>query len=155
MDQGQGPFSWKMEMKRSVRMTRECERANVASIGQWVDWKTGVLTFSLSWWFLQKAAVCVILWGGREVQTILCFCGKLQYRVLPRASRIACTEVLQAWGFAYSYWGLLHWSRIWSIQYLGRKDYSGAFGKTLSIRNGSYLCECWILAVVYEWHLSG
>lgn len=46
--------------EKCVRMTKECKRATVASIGWWVCWKTGVLTFSRSWQFLQKAAVCVL-----------------------------------------------------------------------------------------------
>ena len=142
-----GPFLGRWRWKKCVRMTRECTRANVASRGRWAGWETGVLAFSLSWWLhcsLQKER-CRL--SGAAVAN-----GPPE---LPHANRTARSEVLQACGSVYSYFSLLHWSRIWSIPGLGRKDYSGAFGKTLGIKSERYLCERWILAAVNECHLSG
>lgn len=89
-----GPFlaRWRSASEMSARRARECKSTDVAPIAQWVCLKTAVLTSSLSWHFLQKAAGHVALsrkrcWPYRAAVTN---CNPER----SRASRIACLEVL-------------------------------------------------------------
>lgn len=50
---------WKGASEMSARRTRECKRTNVVFTALWVCLKSAMLTFSLSWKFLQKAAAFI------------------------------------------------------------------------------------------------
>lgn len=89
-----GPFlaRWRSASEMSARRARECKSTDVAPIAQWVCLKTVVLTSSLSWQFLQKAAVHVALSRKRcwLYHAAVTNCNPEQ----SCASRIACLEVL-------------------------------------------------------------